>query len=285
MVSVALVIIQALAFALMGVAVRAQFSLFRGFDLMIGGYVLIASETFVLVSNHVPLPGGMGIFFATVSSVCATLLVALAWNVAIDRLWPNQGKLGTAVLLASLGGQTFVAGLIGAARGPGLVQSRLLIGPSDLPILSLPLVFGLVVLSIASIVVFVFLRSRVGHGLWLYGDNPEFAAEIGVERRRLIYSTSIIVGLLTASVGSYVAFSEGSRPEVGLNMFLYGAASALLLSAGTLRSAFVGGLILGAGHLALQLKLSFAAAEFILFVSVAVLLVVRGTSRSKEGVR
>jgi hypothetical protein len=139
--------------------------------------------------------------------------------------------------------------------------------------------------ALGTLSIFVWIRTHHGFALDLWGQDVSFCTELGLSRTALVASSGIMVGLATALIGSYNAFSNGSTPEGGLMVFLYGAGAALLLPSVRVSSSFWGGLLLGTSYAAIQLKLSPSVANLALFAAILIILVVRGTSRSSQRLR
>lgn len=280
-----LALMQGVVFANVGVAVRTQYSMFRGFDFMVGGLVLVCAEVFAWTGGLFPNHRWWGLVAAWLAALVMGLMGARTWNWVVLRIWGGHWKLGAAMFVGSLGASTAVSGLIGLLRGPGLVQGPW--GFADLSVGTIAFVTlaGLVVNGATVAVLWGVHRSRRGFALVLYGQNPEFAMDVGVSARGAAGAASLVTGMSCGAVGGYLALADGSRPELSMLIFLYGAAAALLIPRPTLPSALLGGLLLGACHVLAQLFVSPAIAGMLLFAVVAMLILVRGSSRAVEGVR
>lgn len=278
-----LALLQGFIFGLAGVAVRVQYALFRGFDFMVGGLVLLSAEAFVLTAGCFPEAPGLGVPAAWLAALLAAVLGAGAWNAAVLVLWRGHWRLGPALFVASLGMNTALTGLIGLVRGPGLAQTPWQF--DGVAGLALPTLLGLLVCGCALAALLAARYTRAGLAIELYGQNPQFAIELGVDSVRIATAASVKTGLACGAVGGYLALADGSRPDLGLLLFLYGSAAALLFSAPTLARAVLGGLICGVVFVVSQLVVSPSTAGLFLFAGVAVLLLARGSSRASEGVR
>lgn len=284
MITSLLILQNVLLFSLAGVAVRIQFSLLRGFDVFVGGLVLVAAESYVATNALLQESGVFSICCSVIVSFAVTAFTGCSWNYFLGAVWPESHPPRDAVLVASLGAQSLLIGLVGFLRGPGLSQAPVAPHGSVLNV-SLPLVFSLLAMVTALVLIVIALRSRVGFALTLYGEDPEFAVELGVERSQLLIASGLITSAAAWAVGASFAMTDGSRLEIGLPVFLYGAASALVAGSRSPWLAVAGGALLGGVHLLIQLFLSALAAEMAIFVAVAVLLITRGTPRREEGVR
>jgi branched-subunit amino acid ABC-type transport system permease component len=213
--------------------------------------------------------------------------LAVLWNYIVDRLWRGNFILGAAILILSLGASSVVSGAVGFSRGPGLRQVEW--GMPSLNVfganLGVPTAYGLFLNLAACIWVQVWSRSKIGFAFNLWAQNQSFASEIGVSRRMLLAGAGICTGILGGVVGAYGALSNGSTPEGGLIMFLYGAGAALLFSKPLVMSGIKGGLLLGALLVMAQLIFSPPIATVLLFSVVTAILFLRGSSRVSQGLR
>lgn len=282
-----LALAQGLIFAAVGAAVRVQYSLFRGFDIIIAPIVVLAGESFVLTASLFPRVTAFALLICSLVAVGVGVTLALLWNHAVDRLWRGRTMLGSAILIFSLGASTLVTGAVGLGRGPGLRQVDWNL-PS-LELFSVP--FGLttayaIVGGLATCGwLYIWSRRRAGFAFELWAQNQLFASEIGISRRMLLTSSSICTGLLGGIAGAYGGLANGSAPEGGLTIFLYGAGAALLFPSPLLASSIKGGLVLGALLVLSQLVFSPSAATVVLFGVITAALLVRGSSRLSQGLR
>jgi branched-subunit amino acid ABC-type transport system permease component len=281
---VLLLLTYALMFALAGAAVRIQLTLFRGFDLFVAGLVLFGAEMFIAVSNAVG-SGSEALLVASVVSIAAVIALAVLWNVVIDRLWRRMTTVGAPMLVVSLGVSAAATGAVGVIRGPGLRQPPADLLRYQLAGVPLPAAFLIVAGAVVLVGLLRWVRRPAGFALTLMSDDPDFAAEIGLTRRDLVVSAGVVTGALTATIGAYLALSNGSTPEIGLPTFLYGAGAALLLPAATVRSSILGGIVLGLGFGVAQLFAARVTADALLFAVVLGFLWFRGTSRTMRQVR
>jgi len=223
----------------------------------------------------------------TAVSIATGIVLAVVWNTVVDRLWPDRLVLGSGVFILSLGFSTFVTGAVGLVRGPGL---RL--PPWDMPSwafgnanFGIPSAYGFISGLAACCGLIIWSRTRLGFAFDLWAQNQVFAIEIGISRRMLLIGTGISTGTLVGVAGAYGALANGSTPESGLSLFLYGAGAALLLPKPLLLSSLQGGLVLGILLVLAQLLISPSLATVVVFGAVASALLFRGTSRVSQGLR
>jgi len=278
----------AIVFALAGIAVRIQYSLFRGFDFAVAFAVVLSAESFTSASGLFAGKPAVGVVACSGLGILVAILVVVGWNSAIHRLFSAHSKIGMALLVFSLGVSTAISGFVGLVRGPGLRQpiwspNQTQILPSS--IIGLPAIYAIVCGGAVVILVLLWASRRTGLALDLWAQNQDFAREIGIERSTLAPVTGVVTGLASGVVGCYFALAGGSTPEGGLSAFLYGAGAALLLPAPTLNATVLGGLILGTIYVIVQLIFNQSIADLILFAIVAYLLLRRGTSRTVQGAR
>ncbi len=282
-----LAIVQGLIFAALGTAVRIQYSLFRGFDIIIAPTVVLAGESFVLTSRMFPHANIWSLFFCSFVSIGVGVAIVILWNLVVDRIWRPRLVIGAAILILSLGASTAISGAVGFSRGPGLRQVEW--GMPSLNIFGanfgIPTAFGVIFGLAACIWVQVWSRTRIGFAFDLWAQNQSFASEIGISRRTLLVGAGLCTGILGGVVGAYGALSSGSTPEGGLIFFLYGAGAALLFPSPLLISSMKGGFLLGALLVVTQLIVSPPVAIMLLFTIVTVILLIRGSSRVSQGLR
>lgn len=278
---------QGLMFAALGAAVRLQYSLFRGFDVVIAPIAVLAGEAFLLTAKLFPQATLLALLVCTCVAIGTGAILAVFWNAVVDRLWHGSLVLGSGIFILSLGFSTLVAGAVGLGRGPGL---RLV--SWEVPSLALgnaafgiPTAYGMVLGLSVCIGVIIWSRTRLGFAFDLWAQNQAFATEIGISRRMLLVGSGISTGALGGVAGAYGAFANGSTPEGGLILFLYGAGAALLLPKPLLISSLQGGFLLGIVLVAIQLLVSPACATVVLFGAVTAILLFRGTSRVSQGLR
>jgi len=283
-----IIVSSAIAFALAGVAVRIQYSLFRGFDFAVAFAVVLSAESFTGMSSLFAARPAIGIVVSSGCGIAVSVVVVLAWNCVIHRLWFAHSHIGMPLLVFSLGVSTAISGFVGLVRGPGLRQPSWSLNQAPvLPgsMIGLPALYAIVFGGTVITLGLLWAGRRMGLALDLWAQNRDFALEIGVERAILAPVCGVVTGLASGVVGCYFALAGGSTPEGGLNAFLYGAGAALLLSAPTLNATVLGGLILGTVYVIVQLIFNQSIANLILFALVATLLLRKGTSRTVQGAR
>jgi branched-subunit amino acid ABC-type transport system permease component len=284
---VLLAVTQGLVFAALGAAVRLQYSLFRGFDLIIAPIAVLAAEMFLLAAKLFPQATLPALVVCTFVAIGAGVVLAVLWNAIVDRLWHGRNVLGSGIFILSLGFTTLVTGAVGLGRGPGLR-----VVPWEMPSLTfgntnvgIPTAYGIVWGLMICIGTTVWSRSRLGFAFDLWAQNQAFATEIGISRRMLLIGSGISTGALAGVAGAYTALANGSTPEGGLILFLYGAGAALLLPKPLLICSLQGGFFLGILLVVTQLVASPAFATVVLFGAVTAILLIRGTSRVSQGLR
>lgn len=277
---------EALLIAAAALAVKTQLALFRGFDLGVAAAVLLAAESAISVAGLFPEGNGLALTVGAFAGALLAIAWMSGWNLAVTRLLKKHHSPGTFLFVFSLGTSTAMSALVGILRGPGLQQmdymdiGRQIVGiPLRSPTLG-------VLVGVPLMALFLFLlQQRSWLSIDLLAQDREFSLEIGVKPKRSAVAGAVMTGLSAAFVGWYMAFSSGSTPELGLQMFLLGAGGALLLPGSNLSNAILGGLMLGATHVLLQLLVAPSLSMAILFVGILILVAWRGTSRKAQGVR
>lgn len=274
--------------ALAALAVQVQWALFRSFDLAIAAAITLAAEltcAFSLIAHKWGIVGLLG-------SCIVTALV----NSALFRLWNDQlmrrERHGVAVsrllLVASLCLSTCVSGAVVLFRGPGTRSQAW----SDVGILvpSWGVCTAAAMVTVLSCGLLVGAvrfggDSQIAWKFRLWSQNAEFAEELGVDRNSLSLFAACAVGVATAIVGCWIATANGSSPDVGFSYFLTGAGGALLFGRPKPGASILGGAILGVFAFTLQLVVAPSVASLVMFLVVAVLLLLRGSSRDSEELR
>src|SRR5580698_6926476 len=100
---VLLAVTQGLVFAALGAAVRLQYSLFRGFDLIIAPIAVLAAEMFLLAAKLFPQATLPALVVCTFVAIGAGVVLAVLWNAIVDRLWHGRNVLGSGIFILSLG--------------------------------------------------------------------------------------------------------------------------------------------------------------------------------------
>ncbi|MGB8651342.1 MAG: hypothetical protein WCD35_11835 [Mycobacteriales bacterium] len=146
----------------------------------------------------------------------------------LGLLFPQQGyAVPDPLRLASL-------------TGDGLLH---LPGGSTLPVRTLGvLVLGLLV---GVLVEELLVRSRLGHALRAFADDPDAAALCGVNAARVVLLAFVVAGFLAGLAGLLDAPGRAVSVDDGVVLGLEGIAAALLGGLGSLRGALVGGLAVG----------------------------------------
>lgn len=104
-----------------------------------------------------------------------------------------------------------------------------------------------VVFAIALIAILqLFLtRTKWGKAMRAMSDNPDLASLSGVDNRKVIALTWLIVGALCAASGFFLGLNTELKPLMGWNILLPTFAAAVLGGVGKIEGAVVGGLIIG----------------------------------------
>ena len=276
----------ALVYVLAGTAVHLAMSVQGGFDLLPAVTAVLSAEVAMTLfgdRSHVMLYG-IG------ELLVALLFVALSsylWALAAVRL-SAQGIDENGIMLTSFGLLIVISGAIGALRGPGLVVADFVAGRSfvfDDIIFSMTALLSIGLSLILLMGVLALRYTHTGYALRLYAMNPQFATEIGINKTRMRQAGLVLSGLLGAGAGLSTALVNGSTPELGLKVFLYGAGAALLFESRTLWAPIAAGILLGSTHVALQLIVAPAWAESLMFTGIIVLVVIKGSARSMGGIR
>jgi len=116
-------------------------------------------------------------------------------------------------------------------------------GGATVPARLLPaIVVGLVVAVVAERLL---VRGRAGAAVRAVTEDPQAAALVGIDGRRVLLAAAAAAGLLTAVAALLVAPDRSLTTDTGVVLGLKALAAALLGGLGSLRGALVAGLLLG----------------------------------------
>ena len=277
----------ALVYGLAGMAVRLAMAVQGGFDLSPAIAAVLAAETCVALGNLFNGSGSWGLLVAAIGGFAPGGAVGLSWS-AFSARFLGEAADGKGVLLASLGLLMLVSGMIGLARGPGLTVLNLLAGET-VPVAGIVLSASLLVALAVSLLPLVgegwHARTRSGYALAVFVMNEPFAVELGVNQAMMRRHGLVLACLLGAGAGMSLGLVNGSYPDLGLKVFLYGAGAALLFESRALFAPVLAGALFGAAHVVLQLVIAPSWAESVMFAAVVALILGRGTGRELGGNR
>jgi branched-subunit amino acid ABC-type transport system permease component len=282
---ISLALCQAGVIGVVAMAVRVQFGILQGYDLTVAASVVIASEITVFIANQIA--GGVAIPLAIAVAWGLTFIVTYVWTLLALQFTTRGAERGGVVFLASLGVSTAVSGLVGIIRGPGLIAPDARLSPLEIGATTMAGVtwFGIACSVVAVAALVLWRRTVPGWGAVLLEQNPAFAQEIGVQPEQVIVSASAAVGGCAAVAGAYQGLANGSTPESGMLLLIYGIGAAFIVPGRGLLGAAVGAAIFGTASVVGGLAISPVVASTILFGVTAAVLLVRGTSRLERGLR
>ncbi|MCL2895065.1 branched-chain amino acid ABC transporter permease [Brenneria tiliae] len=128
-----------------------------------------------------------------------------------------------------------------------------------------------IVLGIVFILNFFLTRSKWGKAMRAMSDNPDLALLSGIDNKKVITLTWMIVGGLCAASGFLLGLNSEVKSMMGWNMLLPMFSAAILGGVGRISGAVVGGFIVG---IAEEISVLFLPAEYKMVSAIAILLLV-----------
>ena len=203
----------------------------------LGAFVALGVVTLGGVSPYVALPIAMVLTAATAVALDKTFYAYLRERPKIVTV---MASLGVALMLRSVvqvvwgvDSQTYTRGIMRPEDWFGLrIRDRELI----------------TILAMIAIVIAlqVFLqRSKWGKAMRAMSDNPDLALLSGVDNKKVVMLTWVIVGGLCAAAGVFLGLNFELKSMMGWSMLLPMFAAAILGGVGRVEGAVLGGLIVG----------------------------------------
>ena len=114
MILLQLFLLKGLLYALIAIPIRVSLALTRGFDLGVAAFTLLAAETLLFACTRTSPP------VAFIVVLIFTVLVTLTWYWLTNRVFSDDERGPTRILIAGLGLSGLASGLSGVLGGPGL---------------------------------------------------------------------------------------------------------------------------------------------------------------------
>lgn len=277
MILLQLFLLKGLLYALIAIPIRVSLALTRGFDLGVAAFTLLAAETLLFACTRTSPP------VAFIVVLIFTVLVTLTWYWLTNRVFSDDERGPTRILIAGLGLSGLASGLSGVLGGPGLRLPDL--GVPQAGIVPGSFIFAGITCAIAMLCYIVWASRRSGLGVRLMDQNRRFAYELGYKPTALSLPAGLVAGVSAASAGAGTAAIQGVSPSLGLQAFLIGAAAALLFRHFGFSRLLLAGIGLAAVEVLSSYFLSPALANFPLFLLVFFIIFMRGLDRVQAGDR
>jgi len=238
--------------------------------LMVGGYVILATET-------LPWP------LVVILTIVAVVAVALAMERVAFR--PVRAADATTMLITSFAVSILIQNLAvltqgrrpkGVEFGAGLAEP-VTIGGADVPEVEL-ITIGMVIILLIILVV-VLKRTQLGVQMRAAAEDFRMARLMGVRTDTVIMAAFAGSGILAAvAVVLLIAITGTVSPGMGLQPVLVAFVATVIGGMGSLVGAAVGGFLLGAVTVALQASLPLSARGYrdaFVFTAVILILILR----------
>ncbi|MDO8208806.1 branched-chain amino acid ABC transporter permease [Conexibacter sp. CPCC 206217] len=240
-------------YALVALGISLQFGIMKLINFAHGELIMIAGYTLVAFGGHVWL---LAVFAAVAAAgVAAVVMERVAFR-------PVRGSDPSTMLVTSFAVSVLLQSLAIFALGaqsrpivwPGFVGDSLHVFGIQLQLLDL---IGIAVAALALAAVSLFLfRTSAGVQMRAVAEDFGMARHVGVRANRTVATAFGLSGVLAGLAGAiYLAQTASVNPTVGLQIVVVGFVASVLGGISSLRGAVVGGLLLGALTVALQVVL------------------------------
>lgn len=273
-------------------------NLAHGMSVLLGGYVayffwtgqvrrsaIVVQD--VVLPNFGQLPGardrigdlsfGYGLILAAVASAVVITVVLLAIDRLIYRRVRQRGDQSMLLMLVLSFGVAYVLisliytiwGVLPRPMIPGIVMAQ----PYPFGVLlKTDQIFVFAAAALSTVIAYVLIyRTKIGLAMRAMTDNSDLARASGIQVERVITSTWVFVGVLTAVAGTLLGLQTSLNPQFGLQLLLPLFAAALVGGIGNPIGALAGGLIVG---IAQEVSVAFVAPGYKIGVSFLILVVV-----------
>ncbi|WP_428699634.1 branched-chain amino acid ABC transporter permease [Stappia sp.] len=227
----------------------------------LGAFLALGAVTILGVSPYVALPVAMVLTAVISVGIDKTFYAYLRERPKIVTV---MASLGVALMVRSI--VQVVWGVDSETYSRGIVRPDNWFGIRlrDREIVTVLAMVGLV------LALQVFLkRSKWGKAMRAMSDNPDLALLSGVDNRKVVMLTWLIVGGLCAAAGVFLGLNYELKAMMGWTMLLPMFAAAILGGVGRVEGAVLGGLIVG---IAEEMSTLFLPTEYKAATAFAILL-------------
>lgn len=255
-------------YALGAVGITLVFAILRYAHLAHGDLATLGAFLALAVVSAIGLP----VYAALPVAMAVTAAVA----VGVDRLFYDylrerpkivtvMASLGVALMIRSLVQVIWGVDAESYTRGISRPENWWGIRLKDREIATVAVTIGLVL----ALQMFL-LRTKWGKAMRAMSDNPDLALLSGIDNRKVVTLTWIIVGGLCAASGYFLGLNTELKSLMGWQMLLPMFAAAILGGVGRIEGAVIGGLVVG---IAEELSVLVLPSEYKAGMAFAILLV------------
>jgi branched-subunit amino acid ABC-type transport system permease component len=213
---------------------------------------------------------------AVIGMIVTAVFVSLVYRAAFRPL--RRSPL-VALFGASIGVALFVRGLVGLTWGTELNSYRLpvmrdlsfflvRVNPVDLAVVAAATI-------LVALLYLLVYGTRIGAEMRAVADVPELARVSGIDSERVLQTTWVVAGLVTAAAGVLLGAKIDVDPLLGWRLLLAMFAATTLGGVGSLPGAVVGGIVIGVAMEVSTLWISPTYKVAVAFGFLALVLLVR----------
>lgn len=286
--SIAIYVVLATAYSLV-YGLVGRINLAFGEIAIVGGYAAYLANSSIGGFSGNPLN--------VASAVVVGLFTAGVWGLALGRLVvaPLVSQPGQHVLIATLGASVAMSETLRLTQGAGvrwmppfLNQPYGIAQAGDHIVTVTPislLVAGSAFLAAAALVT-AMERTGFGRRWRAIADDSLAAGLLGVDGARLLLQTAVVAAVLAGLAGVLTTFSYGGVGSAGgLGIGLKALLAAVLGRLGSVRGAFLGGLLIGTAEAAWAAAFSIESRDIALFSMLIATLIWRKADRIDAGAK
>lgn len=237
-------------FALSGLGLALAFGIMRIVNIAHGDLLIVAAYLGVALVSLTPVPALAAVLIIVpVMALLGWLLQRLLFNRVVGRgdLAPMLVTFGLSIIIHNVLQELFSADFqtldAGAAKTASVAVAGLHVG--WLPLATL----GLAVVTYA-LVHALMRRTRFGRIVRATVDDPEVAALMGVDARR-VYAAGMALAMGIAGIAGWLYGIRSSfNPLSGSDQLLFAFEAVIIGGLGSIWGSFAGGLVLGLAHVA-----------------------------------
>ena len=231
-------------YGLMAMAFRLMYSVSPFFNMTLGTIAVLGSYlAYWLLSLSVPLS----------ITIALTLIITAIFSgfLEICIYTPMRRRHSSAMILmvASLGIYTMFEALILLICGPQYQNLQTVFPLKETNAIFLGITSVQLLTVIANLLIFIFLNyflhhTFIGKEIRAINNSPTLADIIGLKNNQIIFTVSLLAGLILGLDGILLGFDTGMEPTMGFNLLFKGMIAAIIGGLASLRGAFLGALLL-----------------------------------------
>ncbi len=227
----------------------------------------------------------------------AGIAVALAAAAAFSGLWSAvigrsviaplhaRHRLGQPILVATVGLAVALQEFLHVSQGvrdrwvPSLFKEPIAMARAGTFVVTVtPLQIAVVVATLAAALamLWLFTRTRFGRSWRAYADDPQTAALLGVDGKRLLSATFMLAGLSAGLAGAVVGVYYGNvSAGIGTMLGVKALIAALIGGIGSVPGAFLGGLVVGLIETAWSAYFDMSLRDMVIYTFLVALFLLR----------